>query len=1619
MLILANSVLGIIFHGPLSEIIPNPEILNRIGLITGYLIQPLGLVLLLVGVFRVIQSLKQNWSPNFHSLVESSTVGVYLIQEGRFCYVNKRFAEMFGYTVHELIGTEFLKTVSPDVHEFVQKKIEERLVDPSITAPFEYCAVGKDGREFSVEVYGSMIKHEGRPALQGTVLDISVSELMQKSLADQEAQFRHLIEISPDAILIHIDQRVQFVNSAAVQLLGYASKQEVMGRNILGFFPADQRLVVSKRMENLLNSGERGPLVEERIRRSDGELCDVELVDLPARFRGKKAIQTVMRDISEKKEAQSLLNGQKRILELLARGISLSDVLNELVLFIENHGADMTCVIMLVDDNRLDLRVWASPNLPEHYQKAIDGLHIGPMQASCGAAAFRGEMVISSDIEREEIWDGYRRAALEAGFRACWSAPIRSRSGAVLGTFAMYFSEVRVPTLAELDLLEVATDMAGIALEKSVQEQERRKNEARYQHLFNALNDLVFVYRLDPERQPTNFIEVNELACKRLGYKKDSLLEMSLADVVTPDTLEKISRQQWGGSPGLIEGRCVCQNGMTIPVELNSHHFYFNGQEHMLSIVRDISERRAAEQELARSEERFRSLVQNSSDIISVLSSNGEITYLSQSVSKILGYTETQLNGRKVFDLLHPEDVPIVEQYLRALLDQPEAKLSAIEYRIRDAHKNWIWLESTGSNQLGNPVIAGIVINSRNISERKQIERALRESEERFRTIFEESGIGIALLRPDGQVFECNPTFRKMFKYNEAQALVLSFNDIVYPEDEQLTVENLMVSLESGAEVYKLDGRFICRDHEMVWGRLTASQVKDSEENAQFVVCMIENITEQVLARQALQNSEEKYRMLFNGGNDAVFVYRLGQDNRPGNYIEVNDVACKRLGYSREELLQASPATIYAPHQLYKLHDMVSTMRVKRHALIEATFMGKNGHEVPVEINAHIFDVQGIPTVVSIARDISERKQAQKALQESEQRYHSLFQGMPIGVYRSTPEGRILEGNPAIISMLGFESREELLAANAEELYLIKSDREKWRTIVEQVGVARSFETRLRRKDGSQIWVRENTRSVRDSRGNILYYEGSIEDITIRRKMESELEEEKERLSVTLKSIGDGVITTDLEGRVILINDVAKNLIGWPGDSAIECKIEDVFITQEEATGEPCKNPVHVVLESRRSVQSDRAVRLVSKDGQNHLVTTSAAPVLEKSGKVIGTVLVFRDVSKLLTLEEEVHKSQKLESLGVLAGGIAHDFNNILTAIIGNISLAQFITGSEESLKMRLAEAEKAAQRAKDLTMQLLTFAKGGAPIKTTASITGIIKETARFTLTGSASKCVYDLSDDLWTVVVDKGQISQVINNLVLNAAQAMPSGGVIRIAGENLELKEDQAGYQELLENGSYVKISISDEGVGIPHEYLSQIFDPYFTTKQKGSGLGLATCYSIIKRHGGHIFVESQQGVGTTFTLLLPAMPHVELTDELAFEALERGSGRILLMDDEQTILDIAGKMLTHLGYEVAFAKDGDETIRIYQDARQAGKGFDVVIMDLTVPGGMGGKEAVSRLRQIDPDLIAVVSSGYSTDPVMADFHKYGFAACIAKPYNLKRLSEVLSRVLQGQPAAAKAN
>lgn len=606
-------------------------------------------------------------------------------------------------------------------------------------------------------------------------------------------------------------------------------------------------------------------------------------------------------------------------------------------------------------------------------------------------------------------------------------------------------------------------------------------------------------------------------------------------------------------------------------------------------------------------------------------------------------------------------------------------------------------------------------------------------------------------------------------------------------------------------------------------------------------------------------------------------------------------------------------------------------------------------------------------------------------------------------IHSVTPDGKFLFVNEAWQETLGYDD-EDLKTVRLMDIVDPKCKGE-CRLIFQDLLSGKKIDrniTTFIAKDGHEVNV-EGRCSTRFVDNKPVAMTGVFRNLSETQLSASALRESEERYRELFENTTDLIQLVAPDGQLLYVNRAWRETFGYSKE-----EIADLTIFQliSPSCQDHCESVFQEVISEPKINYIDTI--FTSKDGRNVSIEGNAICKFV-DGKPLRTQCIFRDVTQKKRMEAELHKAQKIESLGVLAGGIAHDFNNLLTAILGNVSLAKMSLNTPEKINNYLENTERATLRAKGLTQQLLTFSKGGAPIKRTTTIGALIADSTAFILRGSKVNCVFDFPENLWAVEVDEGQLSQVTQNLVINASQSMELGGTITIRGRN-EVIGSNANTS--LPSGDYVKLQFEDQGCGIPSEHLTKIFDPYFSSKESGSGLGLAISYSIIKNHDGLIQVKSQTGIGTTFTIYLPAAPHAEPTAPAAPENKPSPSpvkGRVLIMDDEAIVRDMLMEILSYLGCESLAAADGYETIKLYLEAQENNKPFDILIMDLTIPGSMGGLETLGKIQALYPEVKALVSSGYANDPVMANYRKYGFCGVVPKPFMVEELKTILNECL----------
>jgi len=640
-----------------------------------------------------------------------------------------------------------------------------------------------------------------------------------------------------------------------------------------------------------------------------------------------------------------------------------------------------------------------------------------------------------------------------------------------------------------------------------------------------------------------------------------------------------------------------------------------------------------------------------------------------------------------------------------------------------------------------------------------------------------------------------------------------------------------------------------------------------------------------------------------------------------------------------------------------------------------------------------------------LEKEIVERQYAEERLLLSEARYRAIVEDQSEFIMQLLPDFTVTFVNEAVCRFFRKTARD--LIGHSVFPAVFKADQAKVTASFQSLNqdyIEDLISFRVVKPNGEICWQEWGGRVIVKDQ-EVVEIQVVGRDVSKRKQAEEALKRSEANFK-KLAETAPAMIYVYSEGRLLYVNTMLETLSGLSKEQLLQLNPMELFHPdcREQAT----KNTL-ARLQGEKIPPYE--VSMVNKQDGHRVWGYLYADIIEFEGKnsILGIVA---DITERKITEADLLQTSKLESVGILAGGIAHDFNNILTVISGNVSLAKIIMEDTNDLTEVLTEVETAAFQARDLTQQLLTFSKGGAPIKETASIQELLRESANFVLRGSNVNCSFAIADDLWAVNVDKGQINQVINNLVINADQAMPDGGTIQLSAANIYPYTD---LPPSLKEGHYIMISVKDTGIGIDSDDLSKIFDPYFSTKQSGHGLGLATSYSIIKKHDGDITVSSKPSHGTTVNIFLPAFPELTVEENNLPEAPLYGQGKILIMDDDAVIRETLGRMLNCLGYTTGFASDGLNAIQLYETAQQENDPYDAVLMDLTIAGGIGGKEAVKKLLEIDPAAKVIVSSGYSNDPVMAEYKKYGFCGVLPKPYEIKSVGQMMYDLLVRKTSA----
>jgi PAS domain S-box-containing protein len=1034
----------------------------------------------------------------------------------------------------------------------------------------------------------------------------------------------------------------------------------------------------------------------------------------------------------------------------------------------------------------------------------------------------------------------------------------------------------------------------------------------------------------------------------------------------------------------------------------------------------------------------------------------------------------------------------------------------------------------------------GVSVFGKDLTDWKATEKTLRKAEETYRNIYEGALEGMFRTTLEGKGLAANPALAKMLGYDSPEDALAAITDSAHqvwmnPHERA----NCLRLVEKHEAVHGYECQFKRKDGTAVWVALSIRKVRGPDRSTAYYEGFVADITERKRAAAAIEQAnraiaeaERHYRLMFNSVSDAVFVYKVGEDGLPTRFIEVNDRACRHLGYAREELQRLGPYDILAPEDRSAIQARVQRIRADRHLIWEGTLLAKDGRRIPVEVHGHLVDLDGSETIISSVRDISDRKKA-------EQQYREIFDGAVEGIHRTSSDGTSLAANPALARMLGYDSVQEFMSAVTNwttQIWLNPDDRLHFLRLLQDEGVVRGYECQLKRKDGTAIWVSMNSRKVCGPDGRMQYSDGFIEDITERERMHDALRRseikfskvfrcnpavtilcapenegsliaevneafehrsgyrreevigrttkelglwadardydqfrnrfraqgsvrnfehgfrrktgdcgfgltsaelieldgksfilsatiditEQKKIEETMRSLitaieqaGETIVITDLDGTIQYCNPAFEKTSGYSKEEAVG---QNTKLLKSGKHGKDFYKRMWGTITEGKVWSGPMTNR--KKDGSLYQEDATISPIRDVAGKISGFVAIKRDVTQQLQLEGQLRQAQKMESVGRLAGGVAHDFNNLLTIINGYSSFLLNRLKVGDPLRAYADEIRMAGDRAASLTKQLLAFSRKQVIEPKVLDLNATIRESAPMLqrLIGEDIVLETHLDSSAGQVMADPDQIHQVIMNLAVNARDAMPAGGAIDVETENVELGEELSGAGHLsAAPGRYVLMTVTDNGQGMDEPTRQQIFEPFFTTKElgKGTGLGLATVYGIVRQSGGWIDVWSEVGVGTSFKVYLPRIDSCPLPERQGTSApTERGFETILVVEDQTAVRAYTGAVLNQCGYRVLEASDGHEATAAAE--RHAGE-IHLLLTDVVMPG-MNGKELSERLKVKHPNLKVLFISGYTADAIAHHGVLDPGVALLHKPFCPEELAGRIREIL-ARPSATR--
>ena len=1558
--------------------------------------------------------------------------------KGNLEFFNDTVVRDTGYSEAELAGMNFKQLAESDSLEKVYNMFHQVFLTGQSVKGFDWIIRKKDGATIDVEPSVALLRDAaGKPSgFRGVVRDITGRKLAEQALVASRQKYRDILENMEETYLeINLRGNFLFFNNSFCRVLGY-SRAELQGADYRLITPRENLESVRKIFTEIYRSGKRKNFFNHRLIAKDGS--DIYLEMSMSLLRSPSGEPTgfagVGRDVTERLAIQRQIIESERHLRLITDNIR--DVIWTMD-FNWNYTYVSPSIYHLIGFTSEEVkRVPFKDSVPpDIFQKMQQGL--------ADALA----------LEAGRDGSGGRESRI-------YEVPLRRKDGKRVWT-EVRSNFNRDENGKPFELVGVVRD---ITERKKIQDA-LAESEKRHRLIAENIDDVIWTMDFD-----LNWSYLSPSLERLTGFTAEEILHIPVRAMLPPDTYTQI-KQRIGEElakekdldvlakrePVTLEMQLMRKNGSFFWAELSAN---FNRDENgipfeIVGVTRNISERKKTEETLRNNEQRYRIMSENVNDIVWILGLDLRFIYVTPSNARISGYTTEEVMAMTLADFLTPASLQTASSLLAEELareqsgetvDPNRSRSLEMEVYTKEGKKTWLEINATFNRDAqGKPT--EILAVGRNITERRTMQMELAESERRYRLIAENVNDIIWTIGLDLKFLYVSPSSTRVTGYAPEEAMSHALDQVLTPDSYAWATKRLAEELERQKDPppdgsnrpVTLELEAVHKDGSLFWLEVTGTFNRNAEGAITEILAVGRNITERKKVQQSLQESERLYRMIVENMHDSISLYDMNL-----NSVYQSPSEIKVTGYTAEEIMnmpieKQMPPPSYALVQQIFAEEMDLEFSGKpvdpnRSRTIELEAYHKNGSTIWEEITASFNrDANGSPVnIILTSRDITARKKAEIALQESEKRYRMIIENVHGSIALLDLNFDYIYLSPSEEKMTGYKP-EEMINIPLQDQMTPESYARIEKIFAEELELefsgnpvdpdrSRTMELEVYHKNGGTIWEELTAAFTRDENGRPTGLMITTRNVTERIKAEEKLKRSEHRYRMIIENMHEVIWTTDLSMNSTYVSPSCFSLTGYTPDEILNMPPDRIVAPESMA------ETAAIVMEEIQREFSGQAVdpqrtrtieqELLCKNGATVWLEVTGAFIRDEEGKAVGMLMAGRDITERkkteeekLRLEQQLVQAQKMETVGRLAGGVAHDFNNMLSVILGYVDLAKMRLARQHPVLKDVAEIEKAALRSRDITMQLLAFSRKQVIEPKIIDLCDLVASTqkALARLIGEDIDLRVISGENVGTIKIDPSQVEQILINLAVNSRDAMPQGGKLMIEIVNATLDEAYCQTHIGATPGNYVRMSVSDNGSGMDKETITQIFEPFFTTKEagKGTGLGLATVYGIVKQNDGFISVYSELGHGTTFTLYFPRTTEAIEEDETPQEPdlQMTGSGRILLVEDDPMVLAITRGMLESIGYSVTATGYPKDAVKIFTEAREP---FDLVITDVVMPS-MSGKDLKNKLVEITPDVKMLFMSGYTADIIAHHGILEEGIHFLQKPFSIQALAQKVAEML----------